>query len=57
VTIDSRLTKLEAAADVAAPERITIVVQRVDMAALRADPNAKVVGREVRRIVVTRRPS
>jgi hypothetical protein len=55
MTIETRLAKLEATANNAEPEPITIVVCRVDMAALRANPEAKLPRREVRRIVVTPR--
>ena len=56
MSIESRLTKLEGAADAADPEPIVIRVMRVDMAARRANPDAPVVGREERRIVVHRKP-
>jgi hypothetical protein len=56
MSIETRLTKLEADADAAAPEPITIIVYRADVAALRAYPDADVPRREVRRIVVWRRP-
>jgi hypothetical protein len=55
MSIGRRITKREAAADVVDPEPVTIVVYRVDIAALRANPDAKPPRREVRRIVVTRR--
>ena len=56
MNIETRLTRLEARADETDPKPVTIVVYTVDMAALRASPDAKVLGREVRRIVVERRP-
>ena len=56
MTIESRVAKLEERANAKDPQRVTIVVYRADMAALRRDPDAKVPRREVRRIVVERRP-